>query len=190
MIEFKDFKKYRWFKSSSGKLVIGGKNASQNDELLKRIKSINNNFMVMHTSSPGSPFSVILTGVKKINKSDLEECAIFTACFSKAWKSGAKKVGVDIFKASQLYKTEEMKAGTWGVKAELELALTKQLGVLRAVPKKSVKNKKYIILKIIPGNLNKEDAIAKLALDLDEKFSQEEILSALPSGGIKIIRNK
>ena len=73
----KDYTKYRWFYTSSGKLVVGGKSSEQNDLLIKRIKSFNVNFTVMHTSSPGSPFSVILSEKNKINKSDLEECAIF-----------------------------------------------------------------------------------------------------------------
>lgn len=38
MEDFQDYLKYRWFFNSSGKLVVGGKNAAQNDELLSRIK--------------------------------------------------------------------------------------------------------------------------------------------------------
>jgi len=195
MIEFKDFKKYKWFYTSSGKLVVGGKNSAQNDELLKRIKESNIEFIVMHTSQPGSPFSVILEDIKKISKSDIEECAVFTASFSKAWKSRAKKAKVDVFKASQLYKSSGMKPGTWGVagqikqvQAELELVLAKQLGVLRAVPAGSIKNKKNIILRIIPGKIEKKDLLPKLEVEMPMHFSQEEMLSALPAGGIKTIK--
>ncbi len=189
-----DYKKYRWFFTSSGKLVIGGKSSLQNDELLRRIKSSNHDFLIMHTASPGSPFSVILDNIKKVNEKDLKECAIFTASFSRAWKSGKKKAIIHAFKSSQIYKSRDMKAGTWGVSgpvnaisASLHLVLAKQEGILKAIPE-SAANKKQILLKIAPGKIDKKDMPAKLSIELGESISQEEILSALPSGGFKILR--
>lgn len=195
MDEFADYKKYKWFYTLSGKLVVAGKSSEQNDSLVKRIKSLNKEFFIMHTSSPGSPFSVILSDMEKVNKNDIEECAIFTACFSKAWKSGKNKTSVDIFNSNQLRKSIGMKSGTWCVMGivkilivPLLLVLTKQKEVLRAVPEKSVKNKRDVLLKICPGKIQKEDFITKLAVEIGEKFSQNEILSALPAGGIRISR--
>lgn len=187
-----NYQKYRWFVTSSGKLVVGGKNSKQNDDLLRTILSNKKEFVIMHTSSPGSPFSVILDKVENIHKEDLEETSIFTACFSQAWKSGKNKARIDIFKTSQLYKRKEMKEGTWGVKggaetviAPLELVLTKQKDILRAVPKSAAKKQ---IITIIPGKITKEEMATKLATELKEKLSHEEILSSLPSGGFKILR--
>ena len=195
MKEFENYQKYKWFYTSSGKLVIGGKSAIQNDELLKIVKSMNQEFMVMHTSSPGSPFSVILSDVNKVSKRDIEEASIFTACFSQCWKLMSRKVSVDIFKSSQLYKRKDMKSGTWGVIGDVEerpvqmsLALTRQQSVLRAVPEQSVKNKKDILVKFKPGKISKEEMVAKLATELGEHFSQSELLSALPAGGFSIVR--
>ena len=94
-----------------------------------------------------------------------------------------------------MYKQSSMRIGTWGVlgdikkvKVKLFLVLTKQKGILRAVPKSSIKNKKNILLKIAPGVVDKKDMLPKLYIGFSEKFSQEEILSALPAGGIKIIK--
>ena len=80
----KNHSRYKWFVTSSGKMVIGGKSAGQNDELLKIVASIGAELVVMHTADPGSPFSVILASPNKLKESDLEECATFTACFSQA----------------------------------------------------------------------------------------------------------
>jgi hypothetical protein len=190
MQSFKEnYRKYRWFFTSSNKLVIGGKSAQQNEELLKKIK--NKNYVIMHTSTPGSPFAVIVSN-KKPTKEDLEEAAIFTACFSQQWKQGKKKTHVDIFLSPQLYKLKLMKIGTWGVKppikrkaASLELVLTLQKGKLRAVPEKSVKKH---LLKIRPGKTDKTKMAEKIQEVLDNKFSKEEILSALPSGGVSIVK--
>lgn len=185
-----NYKKYRWFFTSSNKLVIGGKSAEQNDYLLNILKEGNEDCIVMHTSSPGSPFSVIISEIDEITKEDIKECAIFTACFSRAWKEKKKKVYVDIFKISQLHKESEMKEGTWGVTGKvdrisspLELCLIKQKGVLRAVP---FAPKSTVIIKLSPGNIDKKDISAKLELELDKTFDEEELLSALPSGGFKV----
>jgi len=192
-----DFKKYKWFYTSSKKLVLGGKSAKQNDSLLKRLKDIRKPFILMHTSEPGSPFSVILSEPKKVTEKDLEQAAIFTGCFSRAWKLGKKTTTVDIFKTSQIHKDKKMKTGTWGVTGniiktiiKLELVLTIQKKVLRAVPEKTIKIKKNKLLKIYPGKIDKKDMLPKLHMELGEKFSQEEILSALPAGGIKVSHKK
>jgi hypothetical protein len=189
-----NYEKYRWFFTSSEKLVVGGKSALQNDELLRSLKKTKKDFVVMHTSTPGSPFSVIVSLKKQVRKSDIEQAAVFTGCFSRAWRSGKKKAEIHVFTLSQLYKTKKMKAGTWGVKplvkkksVLLELVLAKQKGKLRAVPEKSVK-KKDILLKIKPGKIDKKDILPKLQIELTESFSQEELLSALPSGGVAIVR--
>tara|TARA_Y100000310_G_C20699553_1_gene828457 strand:- start:5460 stop:6050 length:591 start_codon:yes stop_codon:yes gene_type:complete len=196
-METKDYKKYRWFYTKSGKLVVGGKSASQNDELIKSLKSKGEDYIAMHTSTPGSPFAVILEETSKVKSSDLKETAIFTVSFSRQWKDKKSKAQVHIFKLSQLGKTSSMKAGTWGVKGKIEkvsanlsLVLTKQKSVLRAVPESSVKSKKQILLRIVPGKIDKSSLLPKLAMELGEKFSQEEILSALPAGGIKIKKDE
>ena len=190
----KSYRKYKWFFTSSGKLVVGGKSAEQNDALLKEITKNHKDHIVMHTSSPGSPFSVILSDMSKITKKDLEECASFTGCFSRAWKQRERKVEVHIFKSSELHKERSMKTGTWGVKGKvnkikvkLELVLIKQKGTLRAVPEKSIK-KKDILLKVCPGSVDKSSMFNPIASKIKEKFGKEDFMSALPAGGIKICR--
>jgi len=190
----KQYKKYKWFFTSSEKIVIGGKSAVQNEELLEKILKSNEEYIIMHTSSPGSPFSIILAEIDKITPSDLQECAIFTACFSRSWKLGKKQEQVDIFSSNQLKKEKDMKTGTWGVVGKvkrvivnLELSLTKQKGVLRAIPPQSLSGKKPI-LKIIPGDIDKTDMMLRFQIELGPNIKQEEILSALPSGGVKIIK--
>ena len=193
-MELESYKKYRWFFTKSKKLVAGGKSAIQNEELIKSLKKQDTDLIVMHTSSPGSPFAVIISPINKVLESDLEQTAVFTACFSRDWRDGKEKSTVDIFKLSQLYKDKKMKIGTWGVKGdiqhkkvELELVLTTQKETLRAVPP-STPEKKSILLNILPGKIDKRSIVPKMALELHEEFNQEAILSALPPGGVKIKR--
>ena len=44
------------------------------------------------------------------------------------------------------------------------------------------------VVEYAPGTIKKEDISAKLELELDNSFDEEELLSALPSGGFKIIK--
>ena len=86
-----------------------------------------------------------------------------------------------------------MQLGTWGVKekiktieVQLSLVLTIQKDKLRAVPESSVKLEKQILLKIFPGKIDKQEMLGKLQVLLPSSFNKEEILSALPSGGLSI----
>jgi len=183
-----DYKKYRWFFTSSGKLVYGGKSALQNEEVVKTIMKEENK-IVMHTQMPGSPFAVIDSPLSKVSEEDLEETAIWTACFSRAWRSKKIKAEVHIFSSNQIYKDKTMKEGTFGIlgkvekkEVKLKLCLILQENVLRAVPEKTAMNKE-IFEEISPGKIEKEKYAAKLAEEL--KRSATEVLNALPSGAIK-----
>lgn len=187
-------KSYRWFYTSSGNLVIGGKNAEQNDELLRKIKLSKKELFIMHTSEPGSPFSIILAEEGEVSKTDLEECAVFTGCFSRAWKALKSKTNIDIFLSTSLYKSKTMAVGTWGVKdklstetVELKLCLIEQDKTLRAVPPSSIGTKKALLC-ICPGSIDKREMVGKINESLKNKYSEEDILSALPSGGVKICK--
>ena len=186
----KNYRSYRWFFTSEGKLVVGGKSDEQNEEIIRNF--LRPNYIIMHTSLPGSPFMIIQDD--NPSKKDLDETAIFTAAFSKQWKNGSKKIDIDIFKGSQIYKTKEMKTGTFGVrgdkktiKAKPELVLIIQKGKIKAVPSNG---KEKILAKIKPGKLTKEQAAEKIAKIIRDKFSlpvhKDEVMSAIPSDKIEI----
>jgi hypothetical protein len=186
-----DYKKYRWFYTSEGTLVVGGRSAEQNDDILQELKKESGDYLVMHTTKPRSPFCVVLKEPGKFTKSEMEECATFTACFSNAWKQGEKEAFVDIFKLSQISKETGLKEGTWGIigkiersRVSLELALVVQEGVLRAVPIKSTKKPLMII---VPGSMDKELAAETFSKELG-RFTKQDLLSALPAGGVRKIK--
>ena len=188
-----DYKKYRWFFTKSDKLVYGGESAEQNEEGVRNLIKEKKNNIMMHTRIPGSPFSVIVAPPEKVSESDLDEVAVWTACFSRAWRQGLKKTLVDVFLTEQLIKKSSMKSGTFGVlgkidriNVELKLALTLQKGVLRAVPLDSVKEKKHKV--IIPGKRSKEEFANILSEEL--KKGKDEVLNALPTGGFSEIKGK
>jgi len=175
-----DFKKFRWFYTSSGKLVMGGKSAESNEEV---IKAAPKNSMIMHTQQPGSPFCVIMD--EDPSEKDLKETAIFCGCLSKAWKARKKEIEVHVFAKEAVFKDKFMKTGTFGVRSSLKmikikpkLYLTFQKEKLRCVPFETD------IAFIVPGKMKKEEAAEEIAAKL--KIKKEEALSALPSDNIDI----
>ena len=149
---------------------------------------------MMHTKTLGSPFAVILEPMGHVTVEDMEQSAIWTACFSRAWRGNQKNAVVDIFLTEQLEKKAGMNTGSFSVigkvdylTVELKLVLTEQHGILRAVPQKSVKGKK--LLTIIPGDIPKEKFVEQIIKTLRLKDSQkDELLNALPTGGFKIVK--
>ncbi|MBI2628936.1 DUF814 domain-containing protein [Candidatus Pacearchaeota archaeon] len=181
------YEKYRWFYTSNKHLVVGGKSAEQNEEVINKYKE-KGKYIVMHTNSPGSPFSVILTD--NPSPKDLEETAIFTACFSRAWREGKKKEIVDIFLMEQIIKNKSMKSGTFAViglvdkkTVELRLYSEMQKNKLRFIPFKP-KNEESIC--IISGKINKEQFAEQIAIKLE--IPKEQVLNALPTGGFRIVK--
>jgi len=181
----KNYDRYRWFLTSSKKLVIGGKNEEQNERLVKMIMKMSKEFIMMHTSEPGSPFTVILESINKVTEKDLEEAAIFTACFSRQWKLENKKTEVHIFTSFQVEKGKNMKVGTFGILGKpekkvvrLKLYLTKQRKKLRAVPFETGE------IRLVPGKM-KKDEVAKI-LSEKLKVGVNVVVQALPSGGFEI----
>lgn len=186
----KDYRNYRWFFTSADNLAVGGKSDEQNEVVIRNF--LKKDYMVMHTSKPGSPFMIIQSD--KPTKKDLDETAVFCACFSQQWKEGKKKIDVDVFKGEQIYKIKGMKKGTFGVRGEKktkkvqpELVLVIQKGKLRAVPK-TTKEKKLGTIK--QGKLTKEQAAEKIFKIIKDKFdfpvSKDEIMQAIPSDKLSV----
>ena len=114
--------KFREFTTSSGKKVLAGKNAEQNDELVKQYLGKSNK--LFHTEASGSPFCIIED--LKPTKKDLEETAIFCASKSQDWRDNKKDVIVHVFSGKETYKTKGMKAGMFGVNKYKEMKVSKK----------------------------------------------------------------
>lgn len=186
----KKYENFRWFFTSNGNLAVGGKSDEQNESVIRHF--LKKNYFILHTSAPGSPFMIIQS--ENAEKKDIEETAIFCACFSKQWKDGKKEIEVDVFKGGQIYKKKFMKTGTFGVNGEKktlkikpELVLIIQNGKLRAVPK-STKLEKFAEIK--QGKLSKEEAAEKISKKIKQNyhfpFSKDEIMSAIPSDKLEV----
>lgn len=104
---------FRKHVTESGTLIIAGKNAEQNEELLK--KHVDKDDLVFHTASPGSPFCVVKGNA---DKKEIYEASLFCARHSQEYKKAKQKhdINVHMFIGKDIYKGKQMKTGTFGVK--------------------------------------------------------------------------
>ncbi len=98
------YEKFRWFTSSDGFLIIGGRDASSNETIFK--KYIDPNDIIFHTNFPGSPLTIIKNpDNKQIPEKSIKEAANFVASYSVAWKENWGIVDVFYVFTDQISKT-------------------------------------------------------------------------------------
>ena len=102
------YERYRWFITTDGLLVIGGRDASSNSALIR--KHLTEHDIVFHAEVHGSPFFIIknaaafaATQESTINSS-LNEVAQATISFSRAWKDGLSSADAYWVMAEQVKK--------------------------------------------------------------------------------------
>ena len=186
------YEKFRWFKTSEGKLVIGGRDATTNDIIVK--KHLDTDDIVFHTESPGSPFVVIKAEGKAISEEEKAEAAQFCATNSKAW--GQKLALAEVFsvKPDQIKHQFGLPKGTFMVyggreyyKPGLEQAVgITEDGIAMGGPVKAVKKhcKSFVVVR--QGDEKKSDAAKKIRYILKAE-DLNEIMQALPPGECIIV---
>ncbi len=79
------YERYRWFFTSDGFLVIGGRDAASNSAVVR--KHLVKNDKIFHADIFGSPFFIIKDADNAPTLS-MNEVAYATVCFSRAWREG------------------------------------------------------------------------------------------------------
>ncbi|MGV8086177.1 MAG: NFACT RNA binding domain-containing protein [Candidatus Woesearchaeota archaeon] len=187
------FEKFRWFISSDDMLVIGGRDATTNDIIIK--KYTDKNDLVFHTELAGSPFVIIKnTENKKIPDQTIKEAAEFCASFSKSWKSG--RTTAELYHITPEQVTKEAPAGMAALakgsfmingkrnlhNAVLNLAIC-NIGRIMTGPvsaiKKQCEDKNIKYLEIVQGETKLSDVAKKVQKIIGGEL--DEIIRSLPS---------
>ncbi|GAH40436.1 unnamed protein product, partial [marine sediment metagenome] len=74
------YERFRWFETSDGFLVIGGKDATTNEIVVKKYMDVNDLFF--HTQAEGAPAVIAKTAGKDVFDASLREIAQFAASYS------------------------------------------------------------------------------------------------------------
>lgn len=190
------YEKFRWFFSSDDFLVIGGRDATSNEIVIKKHTDASD--LVLHTDLAGSPFFVIKSEGKKIPETTIKEAADATCTFSRAWKLGLQSS--DVFYVSPEQVSKKTKAGEYmgkGAfmvygksnyvenKVNLAIGITKDRAIMSGPVEAIRKNcEKFVTLK--QGNEKVSSIAKKINYKLGGNLDLDEIIRALPAGNFKI----
>ncbi len=186
------FERYRWFITSDNLLAVGGRDVSSNSTLLRRYAKDDD--IIFHTDIKGSPFFIL----KDEKENSIEEVAIATASFSRAWREGINAIDVYYIRKKQLiskdgsYTISGKRNYIKGVELRLGIGIINYHNnkYLVSAPIRSLS--KYIIIK--PGDKSKDkiardirDRLIDIDIDFMRMISIEDILKILPNGNIDIL---
>lgn len=187
------FHKFRWFRTSDNFLVIGGRDATTNELVIKKHAEAND--LVFHTDMAGSPFFVIKSDGREITETAIKETADATCTFSRAWKLGLGSQSVFYVRPEQVTKTalpgEYLQKGAFMIigktnyvlnKLNLAVGMSKEGVMAGPVEAVSAHCREYIMLE--QGN-EKTSTIAK-EIQKKIKTDLDSIIRTLPAGGCRI----
>lgn len=174
---------FRWIKSSDGFLIVGGKDAKTNEQLIR--KYMKDSDLVFHTDITGSPFVLIKNPDKKdIPEQTIKEAAEFCGSYSKAWKIGIAAADVYYVKPDQVKKEGGLPTGSfmiygkreWIRRIPIKIAVGVKDNELIFGPEDMVKKKlsKYVV--IVPGNKPAHEIEKEIQKNFKKKVEIERIV--------------
>ncbi len=188
------YERFRWMFTSGGLLVIGGKDARSNEQIVR--KYLEPRDLFFHADVSGAP-AVVLKDGQKGSEQDIREAAQFAAVYSRAWREGFASVDVFYVPAEQVSLSppsgEYRPRGgimvygrkAWVRKVPLYIYISFDEGRGRFFVSVAEPEGKYV--KIVPGRVEKQEA----AKDILRRFGKgtehyQDVLSLLPPGGVEI----
>jgi predicted ribosome quality control (RQC) complex YloA/Tae2 family protein len=218
MLESKHwYERYRWFVTTDGHLVIGGRDASSNSAVIR--KHMTENDIVFHAEIHGSPFFLVKDARNQENGDFVDETAQATVSFSRAWKDGLSSGDAYWVFPNQVKKGaptgQYLPKGSFviegkrnfckGVELKLSIGLIQienNRYTIVCGPSNAIRRRSLVFASLLPGgsdpmNLAKKvksefvRVISELDSDLADylkKIVLDEFIRMLPSGQSKIER--
>lgn len=197
--QLKWYEKLRWFNSTDGYLIIGGRDASSNEQVVKKYSKSSD--LYLHCDIHGAPSTIIQNNTDdEIPESTIYEAACFASSFSSAWTEGFSTYDAYWVTLDQVSKSPEsgefLKKGAFVIRGHKNfirnVPVLIAIGVVEydedkrimAGPVESVSNMTDNFVIIKPG-FTKKERISKEILhkiDKDNLFGVDDIVRSLPSG--------
>jgi predicted ribosome quality control (RQC) complex YloA/Tae2 family protein len=195
------FERYKWFITSGGKLVLAGRDAKTNEQLVKKHMTTADRFV--HADIHGAP-SVIVKDGSTASDEEMKEAGIFALAHSKIWKAGAGEGSAYWVLPDQVSKTPEagefVPRGAFIIRGKrnylhhlpIELAIgeIEYQGERKIMcgPRSAVEKQSTRFVVIVPGNTDRN--LISSALARFFQVPEEEISRVLPPGDISIKERK
>jgi len=211
------YDRFRWFRTSDGFLVLGGRNADQNEELVSKYMDGYDRFF--HAQAHGGPVTVLKTTEPSepsadidVPDSSLEEAAQFAVSYSSVWKDGRGAGDAYMVMPDQVSKTAEsgeyLEKGGFAVRGDRtyfrDIAVGCSVGIqcegeTRVIggPPSAIEPRAETTVDLEPGEFAQGDAAKRIYRKFRERFadtsfvrkvaSPDEIQKFMPPGGSRIV---
>ncbi|MGQ3329506.1 ribosome rescue protein RqcH [Halorubrum sp. FL23] len=211
------FERFRWFRTSTGYLVIGGRNADQNEELVKKYMGKHDRFF--HTQAHGGPVTLLKAAGPSesadpvdFSEATLREAAQFAVSYSSDWKDGRGAGDAYMVDPDQVSKTPEsgeyIEKGSFVIRGDrtyfedvpCRVAVGVQCEpVTRAIggPPSAIVDRAATSVTVEPGMYAQNDAAMMVYRELKGRFadtsfvrkvaSADQLQEFLPPGGSDIV---
>ncbi|MEF8840614.1 MAG: ribosome rescue protein RqcH [Haloarculaceae archaeon] len=213
------YERFRWFHTSDGFLVIGGRNADQNEELVKKYTERGDLFF--HAQSHGAPVTILkATGPSEaardvdIPESSREEAAQFAVSYSSVWKAGQFAGDVYMVTPDQVSKTPEpgeyIEKGSFVIRGERTYYEDTPVGVAVGIqvepltrvvggPPSAIEGRAATSVRLEPGRYAQNDIAKMIYREFRERFvdqsfvrrvaSPDRIQEFCPNGGSRMVED-
>jgi predicted ribosome quality control (RQC) complex YloA/Tae2 family protein len=210
------YERFRWFHTTDGYLVIGGRNADQNEELVK--KYVERGDKVFHSQAHGGPVTVLKAtdpseAAKDVDFRDetVEQAAQFAVTYSSVWKDGVYAGDVYMVDSDQVSKTPEsgeyLEKGGFAVRGDRTYFRDTPVGCAVGIqcepstrvvggPPAATAERTETMIEVEPGKFAQGDVAKRMYREFRERFadtsfvrkvaSPDRIQHFLPPGGSRI----
>jgi len=198
------FERYRWFISSEGGIVIGGRDASSNDTLVRR--HLKEGDLYVHADLHGAASVVIKhppPGGTPVTEVTCREAGQWAVAFSKAWRAGLASATAFWVTHDQVSKAgasgEFVARGAWVIHGTKHLMrdLPTELGLGTidyegetlwcVAPPDAIRARGVLRVRLTPGPEREREELEKeLARELG--LTRPLLQGLLPAGGISVRR--
>ncbi|MFB6125293.1 MAG: ribosome rescue protein RqcH [Halanaeroarchaeum sp.] len=211
------YDRFRWFRTSDGFLVIGGRNADQNEEIVQKYMEHTDRFF--HAQTHGGPATVLKTSEPSEPSKDIEvperslrEAAQFAVSYSSVWKDGKFSGDVYMVDPEQVTKTPEsgefLEKGGFAIRGDRTYFEDTPVGVAVGItcepetrviggPPEPIETRAEASVRIEPGRYAQGDAAKRIYREFRERFadtsfvrkvaSPDEIQLFMPPGGSRTV---
>ncbi|NLV27333.1 MAG: fibronectin-binding domain-containing protein [Methanomicrobiales archaeon] len=176
------FDRFRWFYTSDQVLVIGGRDAGQNEELIRKYLEGGDTFV--HADVHGASVVVV-----KGKTDAMDEVVQFAAVYSGAWRAGFASADVYAARPDQVSKTAEsgeyLSRGSFVVRGERQwfrdVPLSICIGLMKTPqtriiggPASPVQKSSELYVTLRPGTFEPNDIAKKVVRILRDRLSADD----------------
>ena len=211
------YERFRWFRTSDGFLVLGGRNADQNEALVKKYMEPSDRFF--HAQAHGAPVTILKATDPSeaardvsIPETSKQEAAQFAVSYSSVWKDGKFEGDVYEVAPDQVSKTPEsgeyIEKGSFVIRGDRtyyrDVAVGVSIGIkcepdTRVIggPPSAIEPRAETSVRLEPGQYAQNDIAKRLYRVFRERFedttfvrkiaSADKVQEFCPNGGSRMV---